>query len=209
MLKSKKTKRELDRRVIETYTPGSSNYLKFLDPMQFGSEFGASDNTKNTIIGCFYGEDDSSFATDWDVTEFGDSRTLYLSAKRLAAVYDLPTDVLNGEGISVHVAAYERIASTDIPGYAAAQGLDPPDMQFLQAPDGPKEITTKKGANDSTETLANLQMVQAVAPKAKLALWIGENSDMGEIYMMNYIASNYGNDFDAKPPAADVLLYTW
>jgi len=38
-------------------------------------------------------------------------------------------------------------------------------------------------------------------------LWLGENSDMGEIYILNLIANDV---FDSAFPAVvDIVLYTW
>jgi hypothetical protein len=41
-----------------------------------------------------------------------------------------------------------------------------------------------------------------------LQLIVGQNSDMGEIYMMNYIA-NHWQLRGEQPPVADIVLYTW
>ncbi|WIA37579.1 hypothetical protein OEZ86_014485 [Tetradesmus obliquus] len=130
-----------------------------------------------------------------------DDNAYFLTVDRIRKLYNLPTDAFDGEGEAIALASFEKFEIGAVEEYALANGLiEEGDSlsniieRFLSDPD------SVGGSSNPDATHVDLEMLLSASPKAKITVYLAENSEAGEALLMSKIANLN---------TSSIVLYTW
>ncbi|WIA17315.1 hypothetical protein OEZ85_014180 [Tetradesmus obliquus] len=130
-----------------------------------------------------------------------DDNAYFLTVDRIRKLYNLPTDAFDGEGEAIALASFEKFEIGTVEEYALANGLIEEGEslsnvieRFLSDPD------SVGGSSNPDATHVDLEMLLSASPKAKITVYLAENSEAGEALLMSKIANLN---------TSSIVLYTW